>query len=197
MSREWTEKHIREMIRKNPKFPDTKQSIIEQLRSVAGLEVRYSVNYPVFLTGNVTSFKITIPGEAGKYCKMFAGQGSFEAPVKLEMQLGSPFASVPTDGRLCDLLAVPTAGYQVQGGFVPKPDDSLLYPLVKVSPMVFNGKTLDGHTLHITEYNHTIWLSKTQSIAAKCYGVYLKGITAWPATWAYNLQATITIGGGT
>lgn len=205
MAREWTEKHIRELIRKSPNFKagenDGKSEINKQLGSVTGLELEYRVHYPVFNTGNVYQFEIAIPYESvlllPTYSEIFAGQQSFETPIELRMSLSSPYAPVPEDGRLCDLLAPPTTRYRVQGGWLSSntiiPDDNLWYPWVGVSPEMFDGMELAGGTLRITKYDHTIWLTGNRSMAAQCYGVYIDGLTQWPLQ--LRLDTTVTIGG--
>ena len=209
MSREWTEKHIRELIRQNPKFEagNGKETLIEQIGSVTGLELHYNVYYPVFTTGNGIFFKIAIPEDTilltPKFAEIFAGKMSAEVPAELVIDIGSPFAPLPEDGHhICDLLAVPDAKYQVKGGWMDSttltstPDDALIYPMVSLNPKDFEGKRFDsGETLHITEYTHSVWLSSTQSVPVTCYGVFLNGLTAWPRSWQFNMHTTVTIGG--
>ena len=207
MSREWTEKHIRELIRQNPKFEagNGKETLVEQLGSVTGLELDYSVSYPVYPTGNAVGFKIAIPEDTvlltPKFAEIFARKMTAEVPAELVVNINSPFAPIPEDGHVCDLLAVPDAMYQTKGGWMDSttltatPDDKLLYPMVSLNPKDFEGKQFDsGETLHITEYTHSVWLSRTQSIPATCYGVFLNGLTAWPPN-GFHMHTTVTIGG--
>lgn len=206
MSREWTEKHIRELIRQNPKFEagNGKETLIEQLGGVTGVELYYSVSYPVYSTGNGISFHIVVPEDTilltPKFAEIFAGEISAEVPAELVINLSSPFAPIPEDGHLCDLLAVPDAMYQTKGGWLNSttltstPDDALIYPMVSLNPKDFEGKRFDsGETLHLTEYTHSIWLSQTLSIPVTCYGVFLNGLTAWP--YGFHMHTTVTIGG--
>lgn len=207
MSREWTEKHIRELIRQNPKFDagKGKETLIEQLGSVTGLELDYSVSYPVYPTGNAMYFEIVIPEDTilltPKFAEIFARQMSVEVPVELAITTISPFVEIPEDGRLCDLIATPEAMYQTKGGWMNSStltatlDDALIYPVVSLNPKDFEGKRFDtGETLHITEYQHSVWLSRTQSIPVTCYGVFLNGLTAWPPH-EFHMHTTVTIGG--
>lgn len=207
MSREWTEKHIRELIRQNPKFEagNGKETLVEQLGSITGLELDYSVSYPVYPTGNAMYFKIVIPEDTilltPKFAEIFARQTSAEVPVELTITTISPFAPIPEDGHICDLLAVPDAMYQAKGGWMNSTtltstlDDALIYPMVSLNPKDFEGKRFDtGETLHITEYTHSVWLSRTLSIPATCYGVFLNGLTAWPKN-GFHMHTTVTIGG--
>lgn len=207
MSREWTEKHIRELIRQNPKFEagNGKETLVEQLGSITGLELDYSVSYPVYPTGNAMYFEIVIPEDTilltPKFAEIFARQTSAEVPVELTITTISPFAPIPEDGHICDLLAVPDAMYQAKGGWMNSTtltstlDDALIYPMVSLNPKDFEGKRFDtGETLHITEYTHSVWLSRTLSIPATCYGVFLNGLTAWPKN-GFHMHTTVTIGG--
>lgn len=207
MSREWTEKHIRELIRQNPKFEagNGKETLVEQLGSVTGLELYYRVSYPVYPTGNGVNFKIVIPEDTilltPKFAEIFAREMSAEVLAELVIDLNSPFTPIPEDGHLCDLLAVPEATYQAKGGWLNSttltstPDDALIYPKVSLNPKDFEGKRFDsGETLHITEYTHSVWLSPTQSLPTTCYGVFLNGLTAWPLH-GFHMHTTVTIGG--
>lgn len=207
MSREWTEKHIRELIRQNPKFDAGKgnETLIEQLGSVTGLELDYRVSYPVYPTGNCMGFDIAIPEDTvlltPKFAEIFARQTSAEVPAELVINVISQFAPIPEDGHLCDLIAAPEAMYQTKGGWMNSTtltatlDDALIYPMVSLNPKDFEGKQFDtGETLHITEYTHSVWLSRTQSLPVTCYGVFLNGLTEWPLN-GFHMHTTVTIGG--
>lgn len=207
MSREWTEKHILELIQKNPDFSagSGKQDITKMLETDTGLELTMSASYPVFLSGNMTFFYIDIPERTvlltPRFAEMLAGAASLVAPVELTININSPFAEIPADGLLGHIMKTPPAVFQVIGGWMDSttltstPDSNLLYPRVEVPPTVFNNLTDDdGHMFHIVEEAHTIWLSATDSMDVEVYRVSVDGLTAWPAN-GFHLHTEIPIGG--
>ena len=211
MSRNWTEKHILELINQTGinsgiNSGETGRSELrEMLAKDTGLELKMSVTYPSFLDGNMTYFHIDIPERTilltARYAEMFAQTTKFTAPIELTININSPFVPIPSDGFLGSILKTRPIVYNVIGGWINdtsltvEADSSLTYPTVTITPMIFNNlKDDDGHLFNITEETGTLWIDSTTTIPASFYKVYASGLIEWPKN-EFHLHTELPFGG--
>ena len=207
MSRNWTEKHILELINQTgTNSGETGRSKLrEMLAKDTGLELKMSATFPSFGDGNMTFFHIDIPERSmwlkPRYAEMFAQTTKFTAPIELTIDINSPFTPDPTDGCLGSILKTRPIVYNVIGGWINadnltvEADSSLTYPTVTITPKLFNNLTDDdGHLFHITEETGTLWIDSTTTLPAVFYKVYAAGLIQWPKN-GFHLHTERTFGG--
>lgn len=207
MSREWTEKHILELIEQNPNYSGEtgRSELREMLAKDTGLELKMSAIYPSFCDGNMLYFRIDIPERTimlkARYAEMFAQTTKFIAPIELTIDINSPFAPVPSDGFLGSILKTRPIVYNVIGGWINADnltvdaDSSLTYPTVTITPKLFNNLTDDdGHLFNIVEETGTLWIDSTTTLPAVFYKVYVTGLNQWPKN-NFHLHTELTFGG--
>lgn len=207
MSRNWTEKHILELIKQNPNYSGEtgRSKLREMLAKDTGLELKMSASYPSFGDGNMTFFHIDIPERSvllkARYAEMFAQTTKFTAPIELTIDINSPFTPVPSDGFLGSILKTRPIVYNVIGGWIDdtslavEADSSLTYPTVTITPKIFNNlKDDDGHLFNITEETGTLWIDSTTTLPASFYKVYASGLIEWPKN-GFHLHTELPFGG--
>lgn len=207
MSRNWTEKHILELINQTgTNSGETGRSELrEMLAKDTGLELKMSATYPSFGDGNMTFFHIDIPERSvllkARYAEMFAQTTKFTAPIELTIDINSPFTPVPSDGFLGSILKTRPIVYNVIGGWINdtsltvEADSSLTYPTVTITPKIFNNlKDDDGHLFNITEETGTLWIDSTTTLPAVFYKVYASGLIEWPKN-GFHLHTELPFGG--
>ena len=207
MSRNWTEKHILELIKQNPNYSGEtgRSKLREMLASDTGLELKMSATYPSFGDGNMTFFHIDIPEKTvlltPRYAEMLAQTTKLTAPIELTIDINSPFTPVPSDGFLGSILKTRPVVYNVVGGWINdislavEVDSSLTYPTVTITPKLFNNLTDDdGHLFNIVEETGTLWIDSTKTLPATFYKVYAAGLTDWPAN-GFHLHTELELGG--
>ena len=207
MSRNWTEKHILELINQTgTNSGETGRSELrEMLAKDTGLELKMSATYPSFGDGNMTFFHIDIPERSvllkARYAEMFAQTTKFTAPIELTIDINSPFTPVPSDGFLGSILKTRPIVYNVIGGWINdtsltvEADSSLTYPTVTITPKIFNNlKDDDGHLFNITEETGTLWIDSTTTLPASFYKVYASGLIEWPKN-GFHLHTELPFGG--
>lgn len=207
MSRNWTEKHILELIKQNPNYSGEtgRSELREMLAKDTGLELKMSATYPSFGDGNMTFFHIDIPERSillkARYAEMFAQTTKFTAPIELTIDINSPFTPVPSDGFLGSILKTRPIVYNVIGGWINdssltvEADSSLTYPTVTITPKIFNNlKDDDGHLFNITEETGTLWIDSMTTLPASFYKVYASGLIEWPKN-GFHLHTELPFGG--
>lgn len=213
MSRNWTEKHILELINQmGTNSGETGRSELgrselrEMLANDTGLELTMSATYPSFCyEGNMTFFHINIPERSillkARYAEMFAQTTKFTAPIELTIDINSPFYPIPSDGFLGSILKTRPIVYNVIGGWIDDTslavdaDSSLTYPTVTITPKIFNNlKDDDGHLFNITEETGTLWIDSTTTLPASFYKVYASGLIEWPKN-GFHLHTELPFGG--
>lgn len=207
MSRNWTEKHILELIEQNPNYSGEtgRSKLREMLASDTGLELKMSAAYPSFGDGNMTFFHIDIPEKTilltPRYAEMLAQTTKLTAPIEMTIDINSPFTPVPSDGFLGSILKTRPVVYNVVGGWINdislavEADSSLTYPTVTITPKLFNNLTDDdGHLFNIVEETGTLWIDSTKTLPATFYKVYAVGLTDWP-TNGFHLHTELELGG--
>lgn len=207
MSRNWTEKHILELIKQNPNYSGEtgRSKLREMLASDTGLELKMSTTYPSFCDGNITFFHIDIPEKTilltPRYAEMLAQTTKLTAPIELTIDINSPFAPVPSDGFLGSILKTRPIVYNVIGGWINdislavEADSFLTYPTVTITPKLFNNLTDDdGHLFNIVEETGTLWIDSTKTLPATFYKVYAAGLTDWPKN-GFHLHTELELGG--
>lgn len=207
MSRNWTEKHILELIKQNPNYSGEtgRSKLREMLAEDTGLELKMSVTYPSFSDGNMVFFRIDIPERSvllkARYAEMFAQTTKFTAPIELTIDTNSPFTPIPSDGFLGSILKTRPIVYNVVGGWINdtsltvEADSSLTYPTVTITPKIFNNLTDDdGHLFNIIEEPGTLWIDSTTTLPAVFYKVYAVGLIQWPKN-GFHLHTELTFGG--
>lgn len=212
MSRNWTEKHILELINQTgTNSGETGHSKLrEMLAEDTGLELKMSATYPSFGDGNIVYLHISIPERTilltTRYAEMFAQTTEFTAPIELTIDINSPFAPIPTDGYIGSILKTRPIVYNVIGGWINADnlsvdvDSYLTYPTVTISPKLFNNLTDDdGHLFHIVEEPGTLWIDSYESGSAPTlpvvfYKVYASGLTEWPIN-GFHLHTEMHFGG--
>lgn len=207
MLRNWTEKHILELINQTgTNSGETGRSELrEMLAKDTGLELKMSATYPSFGDGNMTFFHIDIPERSvllkARYAEMFAQTTKFTAPIELTIDINSPFTPVPSDGFLGSILKTRPIVYNVIGGWINdtsltvEANSSLTYPTVTITPKIFNNlKDDDGHLFNITEEPGTLWIDSTTTLPASFYKVYASGLIEWPKN-GFHLHTELSFGG--
>lgn len=207
MSRNWTEKHILELIKQNPNYSGEtgRSKLREMLASDTGLELKMSVTYPSFGDGNMTFFHIDMPEKTilltPRYAEMLAQITKLTAPIEMTIDINSPFASVPSDGFLGSIVKTRPVVYNVVGGWINdislavEADSSLTYPTVTITPKLFNNLTDDdGHLFNIVEETGTLWIDSAKTLPATFYKVYAVGLSDWP-TNGFHLHTELELGG--
>lgn len=207
MSRNWTEKHILELIKQNPNYSGEtgRSKLREMLASDTGLELKMSVTCPTFCDGNMMYFHIDIPEKTilltPRYAEMLAQTTKLTAPIELTIDIVSPFAPVPPDGFLGSILKTRPVVYNVVGGWINdvslavEAESSLTYPTVTITPKLFNNLTDDdGHLFNIVEETGTLWIDSTKTLPATFYKVYAAGLTDWPKN-GFHLHTELELGG--
>lgn len=207
MSRNWTEKHILELINQTgTNSGETGRSKLrEMLAKDTGLELKMSATYPSFGDGNMTFFHIDIPERSillkARYAEMFAQTTKLTAPIELTIDINSPFTPIPSDGFLGSILKTRPIVYNVIGGWINadnltvEADSSLTYPTVTITPKIFNNLTDDdGHLFNITEETGTLWIDSTTTLPASFYKVYASGLIEWPKN-GFHLHTELPFGG--
>lgn len=209
MPRNWTEKHILELINQTGTISgETGHSKLrEMLAKDTGLELKMSVTYPSFcFDGNITFFHIDIPERSillkTRYAEMFAQTTKFTAPIELTIDINSPFAPVPSDGYLGSIVKTRPIVYNVIGGWIiddtnltVEADSFLTYPTVTITPKLFNNLTDDdGHLFNIVEETGTLWIDSVTTLPAVFYKVYAAGLIEWPKN-GFHLHTELTFGG--
>ena len=207
MSRNWTEKHILELINQTgTNSGETGRSKLrEMLAKDTGLELKMSATYPSFSDGNMTFFHIDIPERSvllkARYAEMFAQTTKFTAPIELTIDINSPFTPVPSDGFLGSILKTRPIVYNVIGGWIDdtsltvEADSSLTYPTVTITPKIFNNLTDDdGHLFNIVEETGTLLIDSTTTLPASFYKVYASGLIEWPKN-GFHLHTELPFGG--
>lgn len=207
MSRNWTEKHILELIKQNPNYSEEtgNSKLREMLASDTGLELKMSVTYPCFTDGNILFFHIDIPEKTilltPRYAEMLAQTTKLTVPIELTIDMNSPFAPIPSDGFLGSFVKTRPIVYNVVGGWINdtslavEADSSLTYPTVTITPKLFNNLTDDdGHLFNIVEEPGTLWIDSTTTLPATFYKVYVVGLTEWPLL-GFHLHTELELGG--
>ena len=207
MSRNWTEKHILELINQTGAISgETGHSKLrEMLAKDTGLELKMSATYPSFCDGNMLYFHIDIPERSillkTRYAEMFAQTTKLTAPIEMTIDINSPFAPVPTDGFLGSIVKTRPIVYNVIGGWINadhltvEADSSLTYPTVTITPKRFNNLTDDdGHLFNIVEEPGTLWIDSATTLPATFYKVYAVGLTDWPKN-GFHLHTELPFGG--
>lgn len=210
MSRNWTEKHILELINQTGtnSGETTRSKLREMLAKDVGLELKMSAVYPAFCEeGNMTYFRIDIPERSillkARYAEMFAQTTEFTAPIELTIDLNSPFTPIPSDGYLGSIVKTRPIVYNVIGGWINntsltvEADSYLTYPTVTITPKLFNNlKDDDGHLINIVEETGTLWIDydSTPTIPVSFYKVYVPGLVEWPKN-GFHLHTELPFGG--
>lgn len=217
MAREWTERHIVEMIEQTGDGLDGKTAITESLRKSVGLEYRFSADYNSLTTRNKTTKQESNIGRVNisipeltiflpfRYAEMFAGQVSFEAPVELTIALNSPFQQLNEDGFIGYIAKPRPARFQVTGGWLDaiignevRLDPSLIYPDIEIDITMFRNMTDEkGHLLHIREETMTVYPDYSGfydvPVEIPVYRLSVDGLTEWPSN-GFHFHKVLTLG---
>lgn len=208
MSRNWTEKHILELIKQNPNYSGEtgRSKLREMLAKDTGLELKISATYPSFCDdGNMIFFHIDIPERTilltPRYAEMLPQTTKLTAPIELTIDINSPFYPIPSDGFLGSILKTRPVVYNVVGGWINdislavEADSSLTYPTVTITPKLFDNLTDDdGHLFNIVEETGTLWIDSTTTLPASFYKVYAAGLIQWPKN-GFHLHTELELGG--